>query len=85
MCLFIVFIKENWTMINRRRDCEDDVTAVSEPKGILRNGRQIVATWGAAKAVENLSSALHSLEAALEKVSKTNPDSGGRRHVRWTC
>lgn len=56
-------------MLTLRRKCDDEVTAVSSPERIYRDGHRIAAAWNTAHIVVNLPIAAQSLKAALQEVA----------------
>lgn len=56
-------------MTTPRRKCDDDVTEMSSPERIHRDGRQVAGASSATQAVVNPSNAPQLLEAALREVA----------------
>lgn len=64
-------------MESNRHECHEDVTVVSSPECILRDGRQIPTLWSAETLVEDPPIVSQSLQDAVEVVATLVPGAKG--------
>lgn len=72
------FIEKNSTTTTALLDCNGDVTEMSNPERILRDGHRITTTSNSAQAVGNTPTAFQSFEALLPEVATTSPSTKGQ-------